>query len=148
MNCSCIGWGNGPLARYVKLRVVHAPGMLGTFSPPPQVSYSDMHHGKCVMHVPWCMPGSLTTVFFKSVAGKMLPTFPAHALPAILRILRKRPMFYYRLGNANVWPIRPQAHKCNNIVTMFLVLEQKCSHGFHVPSEQCKAFLIDPYYLH
>ena len=26
---------NGPLARYVKLRVVHAPRMPGTFSPPP-----------------------------------------------------------------------------------------------------------------
>ena len=27
--------GHGPLARYVKLRVAHAPGMPGTFSPPP-----------------------------------------------------------------------------------------------------------------
>ena len=26
---------NGPLTRYVKLRVAHAPGMPGTFSPPP-----------------------------------------------------------------------------------------------------------------
>ena len=26
---------NGPLARYIKLRVAHAPGMPGTFSPPP-----------------------------------------------------------------------------------------------------------------
>ena len=26
---------HGPLARYVKLRVTHAPGMPGTFSPPP-----------------------------------------------------------------------------------------------------------------
>ena len=26
---------NGPLTRYVKLRVAHAPGMSGTFSPPP-----------------------------------------------------------------------------------------------------------------
>ena len=26
---------NGPLTRYVKLRVVHAPGMPGMFSPPP-----------------------------------------------------------------------------------------------------------------
>ena len=54
---------NGPLARYVKLRVAHAPGMLGTFSPPPRVSDPDMHHGTCVAHVPCCMPGSLTTGF-------------------------------------------------------------------------------------
>ena len=29
------GRQRGPLTRYVKLRVVHAPGMQGTFSPPP-----------------------------------------------------------------------------------------------------------------
>ena len=29
------GRQRGPLTRYVKLRVVHAPGMPGTFSPPP-----------------------------------------------------------------------------------------------------------------
>ena len=54
---------HGPLARYVKLRVAHAPG---TFSPPPWVSDPDMHHGTCVTHVPWCMPGSLTSGFILS----------------------------------------------------------------------------------
>ena len=43
---------HGPLARYVKLRVAHAPGMPGTFSPPPPVSDPDMHHVTCVTHVP------------------------------------------------------------------------------------------------
>ena len=38
----------------------HAPGMPGTFSPPPRVSDPDMHHGMCVTHVPWCMSGSQT----------------------------------------------------------------------------------------
>ena len=52
-----------PLARYVKLRVAHAPGTPGTFPPPPQVSDPDMHHGTCVTHVPWCRPGSLTSGF-------------------------------------------------------------------------------------
>ena len=37
------------------------PGMPGTFSPPPRVSDSGMHHCACVTHVPWCMPGSLTS---------------------------------------------------------------------------------------
>ena len=55
-----------PLPRYVKLRVAHAPGMPGTFFPPPWVSDSDMHHGTCVTHVPWCMPGSLTSGFLWS----------------------------------------------------------------------------------
>ena len=55
---------HGPLPRYVKLRVAHAPGMPVTFSLPPWVSDPDMHHGTCVTHVPWCIPGSLTSGFF------------------------------------------------------------------------------------
>ena len=57
---------NGTLIRYVKLRVAHAPGMPGTFSPPPRVSDHDIHHGTCVKHVPWCMSGSLTSGFLWS----------------------------------------------------------------------------------
>ena len=34
--------------------------MPGTFSQ-PRISDRDMHHGACVTHVPWCMPGSLTS---------------------------------------------------------------------------------------
>ena len=49
-----------------KQRVVHAPGMPGTFSQPPQYSDPDMHHGTCVTHVPWCMPGSLISGFLWS----------------------------------------------------------------------------------
>ena len=52
---------HGPLARYVKLRVAHAPGMPGPFPPPSLVSDPDMHHGACVTHVPWCMSGLLTS---------------------------------------------------------------------------------------
>ena len=55
-----------PLIRYVKLRVVHASGMSGTFSPPPWVSDPDTHRGTCVTHVPWCMPESLTSGFLWS----------------------------------------------------------------------------------
>ena len=63
--CSCWQRGNyhGPLARYVKLWIAHAPGMPGTFSPPPRVSDPGMHHGTCVTHVPWCIPGSLASDF-------------------------------------------------------------------------------------
>ena len=78
---------HGPLARYEKLRFAHAPGMPGTFSPPPQVGDPDMHHGTCVTHVPWCMSGSLTSGFlWNRWRGKTFPAFPAHAQPAILRI--------------------------------------------------------------
>ena len=61
-----IGSGNGPLTRYEKLRVAHAPGMPGTFSPPQRVSDPD------------------------------IPTFSAHAQPAILRISGKRSMAWRR----------------------------------------------------
>ena len=50
---------HGPLARYVKLWVVHAPGMQGTFSPPSRVSDPNMHHGTYVTHVLLCTPGTL-----------------------------------------------------------------------------------------
>ena len=54
------------LTRYAKSCVAHAPGMPGTFSPPSRVSDPDMHHDTCVTHVPWCMPGSLTSGFLWS----------------------------------------------------------------------------------
>ena len=70
-----------------KIAVAHAPGMPGTFSPSLQVSDPDMHHGTCVTHVPWCMPGSLTSGFLWNWRrGKMFPAFPAHAQAAILHI--------------------------------------------------------------
>ena len=70
-----------------KFAGAHAPGMPGTFSPSPQVSDPDMHHGTCVTHVPWCMPGSLISGFLWNRRwGKTFPAFPAHAQPAILRI--------------------------------------------------------------
>ena len=34
-----------------KIAGAHAPGMPGTFSPPPRVSDPDMHHGTYVTHV-------------------------------------------------------------------------------------------------
>ena len=38
----------------------------GNVFPPPRVSDPDMHYGTCVTHVPWCMPGSLTSGFIGS----------------------------------------------------------------------------------
>ena len=67
---------DGPLTRYVKLRVAHAPGMPGTFSLPSHVSDPDMHHGACVTHVPWCMSGSLTSGFLWSQWRGNVPDIP------------------------------------------------------------------------
>ena len=44
-----------PLAGYVKLRVARAPGVPGTFS---RLSVSDPNG---MVHVPWCISGSLTS---------------------------------------------------------------------------------------
>ena len=38
----------------------------GPFSPPPRASDPNIHRGTCVTHVPWCMPGSLTSCFLRS----------------------------------------------------------------------------------
>ena len=80
-------WGTKlGLTDYRLLANALSPGMPGTFSPPLRVSDPDMHQGTCVMYVPWCMPGSLTSGFLWSRSReKTFPAFPAHAQPAILR---------------------------------------------------------------
>ena len=65
---------NGPLTRYVKLRVAHAPGMRERFPchrlhRKPLVSDPVMHHGTCVTHVPWCISGLLTRGGGENVPG-------------------------------------------------------------------------------
>ena len=70
-----------------KIAGAHALGMPGMFSPSPQVSDPDMHHGTCVTHVLWCMPGSLTSSFLWNWwRGKTFPAFPTHGHTGILRI--------------------------------------------------------------
>ena len=51
VTCSVVA-NNRPLARYVKLQVAHAPGMPGTFSPPPWCMLGLLTHGgeKCSRH--------------------------------------------------------------------------------------------------
>ena len=47
----------------------------------PLVSDTDMHHGTCVTHVPWCLSGSLTCD-----GGENVPGIPGACAPTILRI--------------------------------------------------------------
>ena len=82
----------GPVRQWASCQIpriacAHAPGMLGRFSPPPRVRDPDMHHGTCVTHVPWGMPGSITNRFLWNRRwGETFPAFPAHAQPAIICI--------------------------------------------------------------
>ena len=38
----------------------------GNVSPPLRVNNPDIYHGTCVTHVPWCLPGSLTSGFLRN----------------------------------------------------------------------------------
>ena len=67
---------NGPLTRYVNLRIAHASGMPGTFphhwfQRKPLVCDPGIHDGTCVTHVAWYMPGSLICD-----GGKYVPGIP------------------------------------------------------------------------
>ena len=78
--------------------------MPGTFSLPPRVSDPDMHHGTCVTHVPWSMPGSLTSGFLWSRSqGK-----------------RSRHSQHKRNLRFNVTGMRPMVTAC-------------CEHAFDIP---------------
>ena len=44
--------------------------------PTRKVSDPDIHQGTCVMHVPWWMPGSLTSSFLWSRCGENVPGIP------------------------------------------------------------------------
>ena len=51
---------------YVQYSPQPWPVTPGMFSPLTRVSDPDMHHGSRVTHVPWCIPGSLTSGFLWS----------------------------------------------------------------------------------
>ena len=106
--CRFLFW-HGPLARYVKLRVAHAPGMLGTYSPPSRVSDPDMYHGTCATHVPWCTPGSLTSdVFWSQCRGK-LSQHSRRMRNLKFYVSRKRPISWglvrRKIGIIGVWGV-------------------------------------------
>ena len=93
----------GPLTRYVILPVAHAPGMLGTFSPPPRVSDPGMRHGASVTHVLWCIPGSLNSGFLWSRWRENVPGIPGSCVIHNFAVSGKRPMAYILLGYAAVY---------------------------------------------
>ena len=76
---------HGPLARYVKLWVAHAPGM-------PCVSDPDIHHGTCVTHVSWCMSGSVTSCFLWSRWQWKRSRYSRRMRNPQLNVSGKRPM--------------------------------------------------------
>ena len=121
---------HGPLARYVKFRVAHAPRMPGTFSPPPRVSDPDIHHDTCGTHVPWCMPGSLTGGFHWS---RWWGKRSRHS-----RRLRN-PQFYVS-GKRPMLRCIPRCHSVSDICVWLSYLFQR----WHLTSEDMsRAILIN-----
>ena len=80
-------------------------GIPGTFSPPPRVSDPDRHHGTCLTHVPWCMPGSLTTDFLWSWWRGKLSRHSRRMRNPQFHVSGKRPMGLYR---DYPWPLHHQ----------------------------------------
>ena len=96
--------GHGPLARCVKLRVAHAPG---TFSLPPRVNDPDMHHGSCVTHVPWCMPGSPASGFLWSRMREKRSRHSPRMRNPKFNVSGKRPIDSYKIKfSINLFPLR------------------------------------------
>ena len=69
--------------------------------PRPRVSDPDMRHGTCVMHVPWCMPGSLTHGFLWSRWWGKRSRHSQRMRNLQFYVSGKRPMDYR--SNALVW---------------------------------------------
>ena len=100
---------NGPLARYNKLRVAHAPGMTGT-----RFCDLDTHHGTRVMRVPWCMSGSLTSGFLwgrwrrkrsrYSRRMRNLPFYLSGKRPVMIMISWLHTILDLPLIGAALWP--------------------------------------------
>ena len=85
---------HGPLTRYVKLQVAHAPGMTGTFPP------ADFK-GNRWLATPSCITARASRTCrdacrnrLPAVAGKTFPAFPAHAHLQFY-VSGKRPMGWW-----------------------------------------------------
>ena len=78
--------------------------MPGTFSPPPRVSDPDIHHGTCVTHVPWSMPGSLTSGFLWDRWRGKRSRHP--------RCMRK--LLFYVSGRRPIVPFCVLAYRCTS----------------------------------
>ena len=87
---------NGPLTRYVKLRVAHAPGMLGTFFPTQTsketASYRSQHASRHVRHARAVVQsGSLTRG-----NGENVPSIPSVCATRNFTYLVRGPWHEYK----------------------------------------------------
>ena len=100
---------NGPLTRYVKLQVAHAPGMPGTFSPAADFKENRLLAiPACITARAWRTCRDACRDRLHAVTGKTFPAFPAHAHPQFY-VSGKRPMGWWLITLG-----RHQAFACYN----------------------------------
>ena len=80
---------NGPLARYVNCGLRLRRECWECLPSHRVFAIPDMHHGTCVTHVSWFMPGSLTSGFLWNRWWGKFPAFPVHVQPTILSISKE-----------------------------------------------------------
>ena len=80
-----------------KMRVTHALGMPGTFSPAPTSKDPGMDHGTCVTHVPWCMSGSLTCG-----GGENVLSIPGACATRNFTYLARGPLYFHDWNIDNI----------------------------------------------
>ena len=89
---------HGPLTRYAKLQVAHAPGMPGTF--PPAADFEGNRYlaiPACITARAWRTCRDACRGRLPAVTGKTFPAFPAHAHPQF-GVSGKRPMLLSFIG--------------------------------------------------
>ena len=85
---SSLCFTNSSLCFPVSKKMSQRPTLLRIkpFSPPLLIIDPDLHHGTCVTHVPWCIPGSLTSGFLWSRWRGNVPGIPGACATRNLRI--------------------------------------------------------------
>ena len=117
----------GPLTRYVKLQVAHAPGMPGTFSPAADFKENRLIAiPACITARAWRTCRDACRDRLHAVTGKTFPAFPAHAHPQFY-VSGKRPMWGSHLyiaafspTQSTKWILIPQDNAiavCHDIMT-------------------------------
>ena len=116
---------HGPLTRYVKLRIAHAPGMPGTFSPTADFK------GNCWLATPACITARASRTCrdacrdrLPAVAGKTFPAFPAHAHQhfyvsgkrPILTCLSSKALWYFTWRSSKSFISRLSALRVDNAI--------------------------------
>ena len=77
-----------------------------------------MHHGTCVAHVLWCIPGSLSSGFLWSSCGEFIPGIPGACATRNLAYLVRSPFMQKRTANK-------LGHQCSICILTFLHSEDK-----------------------